>query len=214
MTAEVKRLQTPGEDLANSISHGLGVVSIVVGTPFLVLAAYHKGGAWSIIGSSIFAAAVAMLYLASTLYHGLPEGNAKRIFRMIDHGAIFLLIAGTYTPFTLGVLRGPWGWTLFGIIWGLAAVGLFTVAHPRTRHHRLTVALYLAMGWMIVIALRPLIAAVPLPGILLLVAGGLAYTGGVIFYATDRLRYFHLVWHVFVLAGTTLHFFAVLNYSA
>jgi hemolysin III len=153
------------------------------------------------------------LYLASTLYHAVPGPRAKGFFRVLDHAAIFLLIAGTYTPFTLGVMRGPWGWTLLGMIWLLATVGLVLTAVPATRHSRVSIVLYVAMGWLALIAVRPVLSHVPLSGILWIVAGGLAYTSGLVFFGMHRLRYNHLVWHLFVLTGTVCHFFAVLWYS-
>jgi hemolysin III len=165
------------------------------------------------VGASVFAATIVLLYLASTLYHALPRNRAKRVLQVIDHGAIFLLIAGTYTPFTLGVLRGAWGWTLLGVVWGLAAVGIVLKAVGRLRHPALSVCLYLGMGWLVLIAVRPLWLRVPLAGLLWLLAGGLAYTAGLAFFAAKGMRYSHLVWHLFVLAGTACHFFAVLWYA-
>ena len=156
-----------------------------------------------------------LLYLASTLYHALPTGKAKRVFRVIEHSAIFLLIAGTYTPFTLGVLRGAWGWTLLGLVWGLAVAGVALKAFARISHPIVSTGLYLLMGWLILIAANPLYARVPTTGLLWLVAGGVAYTAGVAFYATDsRLRYGHFIWHLFAMAGTACHYFAVLWYAA
>ncbi|HSG49092.1 MAG TPA: hemolysin III family protein, partial [Longimicrobiales bacterium] len=161
-----------------------------------------------------FGAAMGLLYLTSTLYHAAPPGDRKNWFRRLDHSAIFLLIAGTYTPFTLGVLGGAWGWTLFGIVWGLAALGIAVKLTVGPRWPVLSTGLYIAMGWLVVIAIRPLWLRVPGEGIALLVAGGLAYTLGVIFYAQPRMRYAHLIWHLFVLAGTAFHFFAVLGYAS
>jgi hemolysin III len=166
------------------------------------------------VGASVFAATMVLLYLASTLYHALPGSRAKRVFQAVDHGAIFLLIAGTYTPFTLGVLRGPWGWTLFGLVWGLAAAGIALKAVGRLRHPILSTLLYVGMGWLVLIAIRPLWLRVPTAGLLWLLAGGVAYTAGLAFFAARGVRYSHLVWHLFVLAGTACHFFAVLWYAA
>ena len=207
------RPQTPGEEIANSVSHGIGFLAAVAVTPLLVLAAIPHG-AGSIVGVSIFAVTMAALYLASTLYHAWPNPRAKRVFRVLDHGAIFLLIAGTYTPFTLGVLRGGWGWTLFGAIWGLALAGVIFKAVVAFRYPKIATAIYVAMGWLMVIAIQPLWQRMPYQGLLWLLAGGLAYTGGVAFYATKRLRYGHFVWHLCVLTGTTCHFFAVIWYAA
>jgi len=209
------REQTPGEELANSISHGIGLVAALAGTPFLVMEAARHGDAGFIVGSSIFAATMVLLYLASTLYHALPPGKAKRVFRIIEHSAIFFLIAGTYTPFTLGVLRGGWGWTLLGLVWGLALTGVALKVFERMSHPIISTGLYLLMGWLIVIAADPMLVRVPLSGLLWLVAGGVAYTVGVAFFVTDaRFRYGHFVWHLFVMAGTACHYFAVLWYAA
>lgn len=210
----LERRPSRGEEIANSVSHGVGLVAALAAAPFLVVHAVRRGGTGAIVGASVFAATVVLLYLASTLYHALPRNRAKRVFQVIDHGAIFLLIAGTYTPFTLGVLRGAWGWTLFGLVWGLAAVGVVLKAVGRLRHRTLSTLLYLGMGWLILIAIRPLWLRVPLSGLLWLLLGGIAYTAGLAFFAAKGVRYSHFVWHLFVLAGTACHFFAVLWYAA
>jgi hemolysin III len=208
------RVPTRGEEIANSVSHGVGFLAALLATPFLVVAAARRGDSAAIVGASVFAGTTAALYLASTLYHALPKNMAKRVFRVIDHSAIFLLIAGTYTPFTLGVLRGAWGWTLFGLVWSLAIFGVVLKAVGGIGHPRLSTALYVGMGWLALIAIRPLWVHVPVAGWLWLIAGGLAYTSGIAFYAAERVRYGHFVWHVFVLMGTVCHFFAVLWYAA
>ena len=195
------------------MSHGVGLAAALVAAPFLVLSAARRDGWTGIVGASVFAGTVVLLYLASTLYHALPGHKTKHVFRIIDHSAIFLLIAGTYTPFTLGVLRGAWGWTLFGLVWSLAVLGVTLKAVGGIRYPRLSTALYLGMGWIALIAIRPLWLRLPLSGWLWLVAGGLAYTAGVAFYAAERMRYGHFVWHLFVLIGTVCHFFAVLWYA-
>ena len=210
---EAARLQTVGEEVANSVSHGIGFLAAVAVTPILVVAAVPHG-ARSIVGVSIFAVTMAALYPASTLYHALPSTRAKRLFRVLDHGAIYLLIAGTYTPFTLGILRGGWGWALFGAIWGLASVGVLFKVVVRFRYPIISTAIYVAMGWLGLIAVQPLWQRMPHQGFFWLLAGGLAYTGGVVFYAAERLRYGHFVWHLCCLAGTTCHFFAVIWYAA
>lgn len=210
-----EREQSRGEEIANSISHGIGLVAALVATPFLVLQAVRRGDTGFIVGASVFAATMVLLYLASTLYHALPIGKAKRVFRVIEHSAIFLLIAGTYTPFTLGVLRGAWGWTLLGLVWGLAVAGVALKAFNKMSHPIISTSLYLLMGWLILIAVNPLYARVPASGLLWLVAGGVAYTAGVAFFAADsRLRYSHFIWHLFVMAGTACHYFAVFWYAA
>jgi hemolysin III len=214
-TARTRRGRSSlGEEIANSVSHGVGVVAAVAASPFLVLGAARRGGALAIVGASIFAGSTVVLYLASTLYHALSNNRAKRVFRIIDHSAIFLLIAGTYTPFALGALRGSVGWTLLGVVWGLAAGGITLKSVAGIRYPWLSTALYLGMGWLALIAIRPLWAHVPVAGWLWLIAGGLAYTAGIAFYAAERVRYAHFVWHVFVLLGTVCHFFAVLWYAA
>lgn len=209
-----KRPQSAGEEVANSISHGAGFVAAVIGTPFLLAEAARVGSVADVIGATVFIATVMLAYLASTLYHAVPWQRAKSILRAVDHGSIFLLIAGTYTPFTLGVLRGGWGWTLFGLVWTLALAGVVMKSLGGVRLHRLSLAIYLGMGWLIVIAIVPLVERMPPTGLAWLVAGGLAYTGGVAFYALDRYRYCHFIWHLFVIAGTACHFIAVMGYAA
>lgn len=204
---------TPEEERANSISHGLGLVASLAAAPILIVAALKGGNTATVIGGVVFSLSMISLYLASTLYHSLAYGRGKDFFRVMDHAAIFLLIAGSYTPFTLGVLRGPWGWTLLGLIWAMATVGLILTAVPSTRHSRLSILLYLAMGWLVIIAARPVLLHVPLAGILWIAAGGVAYTGGLVFYGMHRMRYHHFVWHLCVLMGTACHFWAVLWYS-
>ena len=213
--AVTERPQSLGEEIANSVSHGIGLLAALVGAPIVIVAAARHGGAAGIVGASIFAATVMLLYFVSTLYHALARNRAKRVFRVLDHGAIFLLIAGTYTPFTLGALRGPWGWTLFGLVWGLACVGVLLKVVVGTRYMLLSMCLYLGMGWLVLIAVRPLWLHVPAWGLFWLFAGGVAYTAGVPFYATDaKVRYGHFAWHMCVVAGTACHFVAVLLYAA
>lgn len=211
--APLPPISTTYEEAANSVSHGLGLVASIAAVPVLVTMAIREGDAPFIVGASVFACSMVLLYLASTLYHSVSHGPTKRIFRLLDHSAIFLLIAGTYTPFTLGVLRGPWGWTLLAIVWSLATIGLTIKAVFGTRFKWATMALYVGMGWLALIAVRPILMHVPLPGILLVVAGGLAYMSGLGFFAAHRLRYHHFIWHLFVILGTTCHFLAVLWYA-
>ena len=205
--------QSLGEEIANSVSHGIGFLAVIAMTPVLVLGAIPHGAA-SIVGVSIFAATTAVLYLTSTLYHAFPHSPAKRMFRVVDHGAIFLLIAGTYTPFTLGILRGAWGWALFGTVWGLALVGVLFKVVGGLRYPIASTAIYVAMGWLVVVAIQPLWQSMPQAGLMWLVAGGVAYTGGVAFYAMKQVRYSHFLWHLCVLTGTTCHFFAVMGYAS
>ena len=202
------------EEIANSVSHGIGLVLAIAALPVLLLSAMRVGNIHFMFGVSVFGGTMVLLYLASTLYHSLTHAGAKRFFRLFDHSAIFLLIAGTYTPFTLGVLRGPWGWTLLTAVWVLALVGITMKALVGTRHSWISIVLYLSMGWLAVVAIKPILLLVPLPGILWILAGGIAYTGGLAFFAAPRLRYAHFIWHLFVITGTTCHFFAVLWYAA
>src|ERR1041385_739975 len=184
------------EEVANSISHGLGLLLAIVAVPILVLAAIRVGSAHFIIGVSVFGGTMVLLYLASTLYHSLTHEAAKQVFRLFDHTAIFLLIAGTYTPFSLGVLRGPWGWSLLAAIWTLAIVGITLKIRKRTRYSPICIVLYVIMGWLAIVAVKPILMLVPVPGILLILAGGLAYTGGVPVLAAPRIRYNHFIWQV------------------
>ncbi len=205
------RPQSLGEEIANSIIHGAALLGSIAALPILVVAAVRRGDAWQIIGAAIFGATLVLMYSASTLYHAVTAPGAKLILRTIDHGAIYLLIAGTYTPFMLGVLRGPMGWTLLSAVWALALFGIVAKMTIGFRYPRLSTVLYLGMGWMIVIALKPMIAHISPTGIAWLAAGGLFYTGGVAFYVTDtRLKFGHAIWHVFVAGGSVCHFFAVL----
>jgi hemolysin III len=209
----IDRPQTLGEEIANSISHGAALLAAIAAVPFLVAAASHMS-LGALVGTCVFATTMVLLYFTSTLYHALPAGRAKRVFVKLDHGAIYLFIAGSYTPFALGALGGPWGWTLFGLVWALAALGVTLKAFDRLSHPWMSTGLYLAMGWLVVIAAVPLFERVALPGIALLAAGGLAYTAGVVFFMLDsRIRYAHAVWHGFVVAGTGCHVFAVLGYA-
>ncbi len=204
----------PREELASAVTHGVGLVGAIAATPILVVGAVRAGGPADVVGSSIFGATMIVLYLASTWYHAAPLGRLKDVLRRVDHSAIYLLIAGTYTPFTLGVLGGAWGWTLFGLVWGAAAIGIVTKVTAGARHSRWSAAMYVAMGWLVLIAIRPLVLAIPGAGLAWLVAGGLFYTTGVAFYLAQRQPYAHAIWHLFVLAGSTCHFFAVLRYAA
>lgn len=209
------REQTHAEELANTISHGIGLVAALVGIPFLLATVTRHGDHLNTVGAIVFSASVIALYFSSTVYHGLPSGNAKRVFRVVEHSAIYLLIAGTYTPFALGVLRGPWGWSLLVAVWSFAAIGVALKAFNMASHPILSTSLYLLMGWLIVLAAEPLMAGLATPALLLLIAGGFSYTVGVTFFALDsRLSFGHLVWHAFVMIGTACHYFAVLLHAA
>ncbi|OGA20695.1 MAG: hemolysin D [Betaproteobacteria bacterium RIFCSPLOWO2_02_FULL_67_26] len=209
-----ERPQTLGEEIANSVSHGIGLLAALVAFPILVITAVNRGDLAGIVGATVFATTMVLLYLASTLFHALPPNRAKRVFQILDHSAIYLLIAGTYTPFTLGVLNGPWGWTLFGLVWALAIVGTVFKSLGGVRYTTFSTWVYLAMGWLVLIAIEPVWTLVPRWGFFWLLAGGIAYTAGAVFFMAERIKYFHFVWHLFVIAGTTCHFIAVLWYAA
>jgi hemolysin III len=209
-----KRMQSAGEELANSISHGIGLCAALIGAPILLLEA-RRSSAGFFLGTVIFAVTLSMLYLGSTLYHAWPQTRGKSVLRTLDHSAIFLLIAGTYTPFTLGPLRGFWGSTILALVWALAIFGVFlkTTRGP-SRHPKLSMTLYLGTGWLALVAARPMTLAIPFPALVWLVAGGIAYTMGVLFFVNERLRYAHFVWHLFVLAGSGCHFAAIFSCAA
>ena len=199
----------PGEETANQLTHAVGAVLGVVGLVLLVVFAQRYGNAWHVVSSAIFGAALVLLYSASTLYHSFESALARRRLQKLDHAAIFLLIAGTYTPFVLVTLRGPWGWSLFGVVWGLAIVGVTLKCWFAGRFRGVSTLVYLIMGWLVLIAIKPLLAALPAGGMKLLVAGGLLYTCGAAFYLWKRLPYHHAIWHLFVLAGSACHWAAV-----
>lgn len=203
---------TFGDELASSIVHGIGIVLSIAGLAALVALSARYGEVRDVVASAVFGATLVLLYTASTLYHAVPVPKAKPVLRTLDHIAIYLLIAGTYTPFTLIALPGRWGWSLFAAVWTLAALGSVLEFGALRRFRRLSVLLYIGMGWIGMIAFKPLMAHLQTGGMLLLVAGGLAYTLGVPFYLWRRLPYHHSVWHCFVLAGSVLHYLAVLFY--
>ena len=202
-----------GERL-NSISHLIGAALAAAGLVALVVIAARQGDPWKIVSFSIYGTTLVLLYLFSTLYHSVP-GTAKSIFRKLDHNAIYLLIAGTYTPFVLGPLRGPWGWSLFGVIWGLAVLGIAVESWSGGSRKVVRIAIYLAMGWIVIVAARPLVQQLPGAAMVWLAVGGLLYSGGVVFYAADkRIKHAHGIWHIFVMAGSAAHYVAVLLYVA
>src|SRR5262245_7749477 len=205
-----KWTQSAGEEVANGVSHGVGLVGAIIGTPILLLAAFHHGNIPFFIGTIIFTTTMLLVYLASTLYHGWPQTNTKSLLQIIDHAAIFLLIAGTYTPFALGPLRCAGGLPMLGIVWARALFGVIMKATRGVlRHRRLAMTLYLGTGWIGLTLIRPLALTIPMSALLWLVAGGIAYTAGILFFSNERLRYGHFIWHLFVLAGTGCHFAAV-----
>jgi hemolysin III len=199
------------EEIANAITHGIGLLLSIAGFVVLLVLATLRGTAWHIVACSIYGATLICLYAASTLYHAVISPRVKRALRIFDHSAIYLLIAGSYTPFLLVSLRGPWGWSLFGVIWGLALAGVLFKFWFVERFAILSTAVYIAMGWLVVIAAKPVSTHLSLTAMIWLLAGGLAYTGGVIFFAAKRIPYSHAIWHLFVLAGSFCHYFAVLS---
>jgi hemolysin III len=211
----IERAQTLREEIANALSHGLGFLLAVASLPVLVVFASRHGGAGSVVAAVVFSVTMIVLYFASAVYHALPHGRLKQWFQRLDHAAIFLFIAGSYTPFVLGPLRGAWGWSLFGIVWGLALLGIVAKVFDRLGHPLWSTGLYVGMGWLALVAIVPLLQHVPSGGIALLFAGGVAYTVGAVFFLLDnRLRYAHFVWHLFVMAGSTCHFFAALWHAS
>lgn len=210
-----RRMQSPAEELANSVSHGIGLIAAMVAAPVLLIAASQKGDSRFFIGSVIFTITMLAVYLGSTLYHAWPQTPRKSVLQLVDHSAIFLLIAGTYTPFALGPLGGAQGSAMLGVVWALAVLGIVVkVARGTMCHPKLGLSLYLGMGWSGLVVMRPLSLAVPMPALVWLLAGGVVYTAGVLFFVNERLRYGHFVWHLFVMAGTTCHFFALLACTA
>ena len=203
---------TAREELANSLTHGLGAGLSVAGLVLLIVRSAQHGNTWHVVSTAIFGASLLLLYTASTLYHSLRGERLKQVLQKFDHAAIFLLIAGTYTPFVLVTLRGPWGWSLFGVVWGLAVAGVTLKFWLAGRFRLISTLIYLAMGWLVLVAIKPLVAALPAGGLQLLIAGGLCYTGGAAFYLWKRLPYHHAIWHVFVLAGSACHWAAVFFY--
>jgi len=197
--------------LANSITHGIGAALAIAGAIYLI-AASTRGTVWDVVSCSVFAVTLVLVYICSTLYHSLVRTRARHVFHILDHSAIYLLIAGTYTPFTLVTLRGPWGWTLFGVEWTLAIAGVIFKSFAVGRFQVASALVYLAQGWFVVVALGPLVHSLGWHGLLWLGAGGVAYTLGIVFFALDRIRYFHALWHLFVLAGSIAHYFAILFY--
>ncbi|MBI5155312.1 hemolysin III family protein [Candidatus Poribacteria bacterium] len=200
---------SPSEELANAATHGAGAVLSVAGLVTLIVLAVAAGDPWRIVSFSIYGASLVVMYLASTLYHSFRHPKVKRVFRVLDHASIYLLIAGSYTPFTLVAMRGGWGWSLFGIVWGLALAGIVLKIFFTGRFRGISAGVYLGMGWLVMIAIKPLLEAIPMTAFVWLAIGGAAYSLGVVFYLWRRLPYHHAVWHVFVLAGSICQFIAV-----
>jgi len=202
--------QSSGEELANAVTHGIGLLVSIAGLVLLVVFSALRGDVWHVVSCSIYGSTLVLLYNFSMLYHAMGQGRTKRVFQILDHSAIFMLIAGTYTPFVLVTLRGGWGWALFGVVWGLCVVGIVCEVALSEKFRLIVVPIYLGMGWLVVIALRPLLQALPRDGFLWLAGGGVAYTVGVTFYVLERIPYAHSIWHVFVLCGSICHWISVM----
>ena len=205
------RLQTPSEELLNAITHGVGALLSIAGLVVLVILSAKQGDPWKIVGFSIYGFTLVLLYTMSTLYHSFRAPTVKRVFNYLDHSSIYLLIAGTYTPLTLTALRGPWGWSLFGVIWAMAIGGIVLKIFTLGKKSILSVVLYIIMGWTAVVIVKPLIQMLTLEALLWIVAGGIFYTAGTIFYSLKRILYTHTIWHLFVLLGSLSHFFCMLS---
>ncbi len=203
---------TPSEEIANGVTHGVGLGASLVGALLLVVLTALHGDAWQVVSSAVYGATLVTLYTASTLYHSFRDDRAKKALRVFDHCAIYLLIAGSYTPFALVSLRGPWGWTLFTLVWGLTVAGIVFKVFFTGRLDRLSTAVYVLMGWLCVVAAKPIIEAVPPGALWLLLAGGVVYTVGTVFYHNRRVPYSHAVWHLFVIGGSVLHYLAISLY--
>lgn len=205
----VKKRYTLGEEIFNSVTHGVGSLLSIAGTVVLIVFSAVNSDAFAVVSSAVYGASLIILYTMSTLYHSITNEKAKKFFRIMDHNTIFFLIAGTYTPYTLAVLRSPLGWVLFGIVWGAAAIGIVLNSIDLEKFSKISVVCYIAMGWVIIIAVKPLMSSMPFISFALLVAGGVFYTIGVIFYAIKKVKYFHSVWHIFTVIGSALHYFSV-----
>jgi hemolysin III len=202
-----------GEELANMLSHALAMPLALAGGTWLIVKAALAGDVWRITSVSVYALCLLLVFLASTVYHAVRQERVRQRMRVLDHSAIFLMIAGTYTPFTLGVLRGAWGWSLFGVVWGLALTGILFKSFGGMRFSRVSLAIYLAMGWLVLVAVRPMWQQMAPAGLAWLLAGGLVYSLGVIFYVARRMPYNHLIWHVMIVAASVCHFVAIFGYS-
>ncbi len=203
---------TVGEEIANAVTHGIGVLLAIAALVLLVVFSSIHGNATAVVSFTVYGSTLVILYLMSTIYHSLPRGKAKDVFEILDHSSIFLLIAGTYTPFALVTLKGAKGWTIFGIIWGLAIAGIVMKVFLVKKFVILSTLMYILMGWMAIFILKDIMVSVPLNGVILLVLGGVAYTMGAFFYVWRKMPYNHAIWHLFVLAGSVFHFFTILLY--
>lgn len=209
---EHKKMYTYGEELLNWITHGIGALLAVVGTVVLIVWAMEFSDTWGLVGSCIYGFTLIALYTMSTLYHVISNNDVKKFFRIMDHSTIYLLIAGSYTPYALVTIRGTMGWTVFGIVWGCAVIGIILNAMSVDKYKKLSLTLYLVSGWAAVIAVKPIVENLATNGLILMVLGGIFYTGGIVFYVMKKHKYFHGIWHFFVLAGSITHYFSILLY--
>jgi len=214
LTSKIISRYSLGEEIAHSITHGIGAALSVAAMVLLIVFASQQRDVWRIVSFSVYGSTLFILYLASTLYHAFTNDKVKTFFRLMDHSSIFLLIAGTYTPITLIAMRGPWGWTLFGLIWTMAVFGIIFETIYIGKHGIISVGIYIAMGWLVIIAIKPMLEMLPDGMLKWLVIGGLLYTFGIIFYAWEKIPYHHAIWHLFVLGGSIAHFFGILFYLA
>lgn len=209
-TAKLKKRYTLGEEIFNSVSHGIGALLSIAGTVLVIVFAAINRGAMEVVAASIFGASLIILYTMSTLYHAITNPTAKLVFQILDHNTIFLLIAGTYTPYTLCCIKPMWlGWTIFGCIWGAAVLGIVFSSINLEKFRKISTLCYILMGWGIIFAIKPLKEGIPLPSLVMLIVGGVLYSLGCIFYAIKKIKYFHSVWHLFVVGGSILHWFSV-----
>lgn len=206
----MKRKYTLGEEIFNSVSHGIGSLLSIAGTAVLIVLACIYSDAWGIVSCAIYGASLIVLYTMSTLYHSITNEKAKKFFQIMDHNTIFFLIAGTYTPITLAILKGTLGWVLFGIVWIAAAVGITLNSINLKKYSKPSIVCYIVMGWVIILAIKPLVESVSFLSLLFLIIGGVAYTLGVVFYAVKKVKYFHSIWHLFTIAGSVFHYFSIL----
>lgn len=211
MKNNLKNRYTLGEEIFNSISHGAGTLLALGGTAVLIVLSAIYSDAWAVVSTAIYGASLIILYTMSTLYHAITDETAKKFFRIMDHNTIFFLIAGTYTPITLAVMGGALGWTLFGIVWGAAAVGIVFNSIDLEKFSKPSIVCYILMGWVVIFAIKPLIEATSPFFLTFLLLGGIFYTLGIIFYAIKKIKYFHSVWHLFTVAGSAFHYFAILH---
>ena len=211
MTAALTKRYSLGEEIFNSVSHGVGALLAIAGTSVLIAFAALYADAWAVVSSCVYGGSLIILYTMSTLYHAITNTRAKSFFRIMDHNTIFFLIAGTYTPYTLVTLRGPLGWTLFGVVWGAAALGIVLNSIDLERFKKLSMVCYVMMGWVIILAIKPMSSSLSPLSLAFLLIGGIFYTVGIVFYAIKKVKYFHSVWHLFTIAGSIFHFFSVLT---